>query len=260
MFRILVNEDWYEPVASRSVLEAEYEQSILRYSKSLFPGYRCTQFNALVQSDYGSSRADMVLIDHEYRGWTIVEAELEHHSLTQHVEPQMRRLVNGIYGDSHFEAIASALPDLDRVRLSAMINTVEPDFMVVVPKEDVEWRATLANLGVSLAIVEVFADHLGRRVVTFSGDSPRSWSDGHLSFLSRDGFLPRAFRLETSSVIPDVEALALVYEGYLTTWRVVRARRATYILPNGSLDLEEDARYFIGRNGQGNLEIMKGSQ
>ena len=84
MGRILVNDEWYEPLSSRSMLEAEYEQSIYRYSPSLFPGYRCLKFNEIVNSAFGGSQADMVLVDSEYRGWTIVEAELEHHSLSRH--------------------------------------------------------------------------------------------------------------------------------------------------------------------------------
>jgi hypothetical protein len=255
MARILVDERWYEPVSSRSILESEYEHSILRYSGFLFPGYFCTRFSTLVESDYGSSKADLVLVDDEYRGWTVVEAELEHHSLARHVEPQMRRLVNGRYGESHALAISQNHPSIDFQRMLGLIRSKEPDFLVVVPSEIPEWRSTLGNLGVGIAVVEIFSDDLGRRVVTYEGDGPEEWDQGHVSRLKRDPVLPRAFRLQTPSALPNVDSLTLRYRGFLTTWRVVRAQRATYICPNGTLDLEEDGSYVILKDQYGNLEI-----
>jgi hypothetical protein len=253
--RILVRDDWYEPVSSRSILEYDFEQSIFRYADKLFPGYWCVPFRASVVSDYGVSQADMVLIDHEFRGWTVVEAELEHHSLTQHVEPQLRRLVNGEYGDQHAEAIHREKPEIDLPRLKGLVRNVDPDFLVVVPKENTEWRATLANLGVRLATVEIFSNHLGNRVVTYAGDMPEGWDDGRLTRLIRDPLLPRAFRLEKPSTLPNSEEVTLLFDGFLTTWRVVRAKKATYILPNGSLDLEYEGSYVISRTTQGSLVI-----
>lgn len=176
MKKLLIKGDWYEPISSRSINESDYEQSIYRWADSLFQGYWCLKFNAPVKSDIGTSCADMVLIDKEYRGWTVVEVELEHHSLGQHVEPQMRRLVNGTYESMHARAIHQANQSLDFNRLKSLVCNVDPDFLVVVPKESSDWRATLGNLGVKLAIVEVFTDGLGRRVVATSGDSPRTWS------------------------------------------------------------------------------------
>lgn len=257
MSKILVDTEWYEPLSSRSILESEYEQSIYRYASSLFPGYRCLKFIETVESEFGASQADMVLIDSEYRGWTIVEVELEHHSLTRHVEPQMRRLVNGRYRETHARAICRESDDLDVDRMINMVRNTDPDFLVIVPKEILEWRTTLSNLGVKLAAVSVFVNHRGRRIVDYAGDSPQTWDDGHISRLSRDEILPRAFRLEIPSAIPYTDSLSLVHQGFITNWRMVVAKKATYILPNGSLDLAEDCSYLIYRNQQGNLEIKE---
>jgi hypothetical protein len=253
--RILVDNEWYEPLSSKSILESEYEQSIYRYSPMLFPGYRCLQFNEIVESEFGSSKADMVLVDLEYRGWTIVEAELEHHPLARHVEPQMRRLVNGEYNERHAVAISRLSDAIDPVRMLNLVRSSDPDFLVIVPNESIEWRTTLSNLGVKLATVEVFVSHRGRRIVNYSGDTPQSWDDGHLSKLSRDGILPRAFKVDIPSAIPQKPELSLTYQGLLTTWRVMATKKVTYILPNGSFDLDEGQPYVICRNQQGDLEI-----
>ena len=140
-----------------------------------------------------------------------------------------------------------------------LVTYIEPEFLVIVPTETLEWRTTLSNLGVKLATVEVFVSHSGRRIVNCSGDGPQSWDEGHLSKLSRDAILPRAFRVEVPSALPQSHELSLTYNGYMTTWRVITARRATYILPNGTFDLGVDQQFMICRNRQGDLEIRMSS-
>jgi hypothetical protein len=261
--RILVGRDWYEPISSQSILETEYEDSIRRYAESLFPGYCCVTFNKSVQSDYGEVKSDLALIDLNYRGWVVVEAELEHHSLARHVEPQMRRLVHGHYTDAHAEAMLKENPDLDADRLKRMIRTVDPEFLVVVPTETPEWRSTLSNLGVKIACVQVFASREGKRVVVHSGDRPGGWGTSFVSNLKHDqAFSPRALRVETPSAIPSGDSLDLLVNDYWTTWRVVKAQRVTYILPNGTLDLEFRKKLRLVRDSGGSLSIeeVKGDE
>jgi hypothetical protein len=258
MERILVNENWYEPVSSRSILEAEYEQSIFRYSKNLFPGYWCIKFNELISSDFGSVKADMVLIDQQYRGWTVIEAELEHHSFSRHVEPQMEKLVNGKYEQKHADAIFREKPELEQNRLNNLIRNAYPEFLVIVPKSEPIWRPTLSNMGVKMAFIEIYSNITGQRIVSMSGDKPKAWPDRHLTKLLKDQkFLPRAFQVETPGALPNGDSLTMLYNGELTTWRVVAAQKSTFLLPNGTLDLEENRNYSILQSKTGYLEIVE---
>jgi len=255
MARILVDEHWFDPLSSRSVLESEYENSVRRYAPNLFPGYLCCRFNARVTSEEGVAQADLALIDTEYRGWAVVEVELEHHPLESHVEPQLRRLVNGEYTLDHAEYLFNQNPGLDRERLRRLIKTCEPEFLVLVPEESTEWRSTLSNLGVKIGIIKVFADYRGRRLVSQSGDLPKSWGHGELTRLTRVEFLPRAFRVETPSALPLSDNLTVKYHGFLTTWRVVRTQVSTHILPNRAFDLEIGRTYLLKKNIDNSLEI-----
>jgi hypothetical protein len=255
MPRILVEQDWYEPLSSRSVLESEYEASVLRYAPELFPGYTCHRFNTRVHSDDGAAHADLVLIDQRFRGWTIVEVELEHHPLMNHVEPQMRRLVSGRYTASHIDFLLNHNPNLDRDRTASLIRAVAPDFAVIVPEENSEWRSTLNNLGVKMCVVKIFENYRGRRLVVQSGDTIRAWDEGEVSRLTRGEFLPRSFRVETPSALPPSDTLTLKYQGFLTSWRVVRAQMATYILPNRSFDVGEGKAFILKQSKSGTLEI-----
>jgi hypothetical protein len=215
----------------------------------------CCKFNVRVNSEEGAVHPDLALIDVEYRGWTVVEVELEHHSLTVHVEPQMRRLVNGEYTSGHADFLIGQNEDLDRERMARLVRTCEPEFLVVVPEDDANWRPTLSNLGVKLGVVKVFSDDRGRRVVSQSGDLPRSWGDGELTRLTRDEVLPRAFRAETPSALPQRDTLTIKYRGLLTSWRVVNTKATTYIFPNRSFDVEVGNVFVLTKNIDNQLEI-----
>lgn len=256
--RLLRDGSWYDPISSRSVYESEYEQSILRYSADLFPGYVCVPFKATVQSDIGNVQADLVLVDRDYRGWTIVEVELEHHPLWGHVEPQMRKLIEGRYTEAHASTIALASEDLDEERMRRLVTNVTPEFMVIAPVEAPDWRPTLRNMGVGLAMVQLFVNPQNQRVLLYEGDRPTARPTDLVTRLAMpSGFLPRAMRAESPAALPEQGELSLEFEGFVTTWRVLRTQRETILMPNGTLDLDPHARYRIVRGSTYELTLER---
>lgn len=244
--QILHRGSWYQPLSSKSILESDFEQSILRYSPHLFPGFRCVPFTTLVESDYGSSKADLALVDLHFRSWVVVEVELEHHSLSQHVEPQLRRLSLGRYGEQHAGDLADAAPDLSTERLRRLVLTVEPVFLVIVPHTPPEWQGTLANLGVKIAAVEVFVNDLNDRVLRVSGDKIRTLPEEYVSRLVPEPFLPRAMRIETPSALDARGILRILLDDQVTLWKVIEAQKASYLIPEGTLTLSQ-APYILER-------------
>ena len=255
--RVLHEGSWFEPISSRSIFENDYERSILRYSSQLFPGYRCVTFNEAVESDFGTSKADLALIDFQYRGWVVVEVELEHHSLSRHVEPQMRRLASGDYGDRHAQAISTAAPDLDFSRLKGMVASSYPEMIVVVPLVAPAWKSTLSNLGVKLAQVRIYIDDRNNRLLTYEGDRPTQRDDSFVTALTKIPHLPRGFRVESTGSLPEQPTIDLVLDGYRTTWRVVKTGRFTALLPNGSLTTDESRRYYVVRDDNGDFILRE---
>ena len=256
MSRILHDGSWYRPISSRSISEDDYEHSILAYADKLFPNYLCVKFKASVQSEFGTSQADLALVDVQYRGWVVVEAELEHHSLSHHVEPQMRRLSSGRYDDSHARALCANSIDLDLERVEQMILSCDPEFLFVVPIELSEWRTTLSNMGVKLAAVQVFVDDRNRRLLAYDGDSPTQRPDEFVSNLVPSAITANAFEVELPAALTDENVVTILIDGQLTTWRFIRTQRAAYILPNGSLAM--DRRTYVLERDQSGQFILKG--
>jgi hypothetical protein len=258
--RLLRGGLWYEPISSRSVLESDYEQTLLRYSADIFPGYVCVQFKATVQSHLGNAQPDLVLIDSHYRSWTVVEVELEHHSFSAHVEPQMRKLISGRYTEEHGCLIASASEGLDQERVCRLVVNSVPDFLVVVPSEMPGWRPELRNMGSGLAIVQVFINGLNDRIILHNGDRPASQPFDLVTRVSfnPNAFLPRAMKVASPASLPE-GPLRLEVQGFVTTWRVVTTQQETFILPDGTLDLDPGVNYRIIRRGGVDL-VLEGEK
>lgn len=256
MSRILHDGTWYRPISSRSINEDDYEHSIIAYSNKIFPNYHCVKFKASVQSEYGTSQADLALVDVQYRGWVVIEVELEHHQLGHHVEPQMRRLSSGRYDDSHARALCAQSSNLDLERVEQMILSTDPEFLVVVPIELPEWRTTLSNMGVKLATVQVFVDDRNRRLLAYDGDSPTHRPDEFVSNLVPSAITANAFEVELPAALTDENVVTILIDGQLTTWRFIRTQREAYILPNGSLAMDRRT-YALERDQSGQL-ILKG--
>src|SRR6266853_4682229 len=99
MPRLLVGSDWYEPLDGAALYEQEFERVLFQRAPSLFPGYVPVRFKKLVYSETDGARADYALVEAQYRDWWIVEVEMGHHSLEDHVLPQVAILARAHYGE-----------------------------------------------------------------------------------------------------------------------------------------------------------------
>jgi hypothetical protein len=253
--KALFDRSWFTPISSQSIYEADYENSILHFATDLFPEFHCARFKFDVSSPHGGSQADLALVDKHYRSWIVVEVELEHHSLFHHVEPQMRRLSSGEYSHLHARSIASENPAIDLNKMINLISTVEPRFLVIVPTASAEWRSVLSNIGVDLCEIRLCRDSRDRRLLLMTGDPPSPPNLVHLTFMVRDTFLPRAFRLEHAEAFSGESLVSMLYGGLVTSWRIVRTQRQTVILPDGTLSLNDLDRYEISRRDDGQYMI-----
>ena len=139
--RILGHGRSYLELSSKTLYESDFVESIVRFSNDIFPGFECGKFAPLIESPYGGSRPDLILVDRGYRTWCVVEVELEHHSLSGHVEPQIQCLANGVYDTAQVaDAAVVALPHLDPQALRQLVLTAAPQMVVIVPEVRQRWR------------------------------------------------------------------------------------------------------------------------
>jgi hypothetical protein len=174
MARVYFNQIWYSSVRSESWNEADYEQVILSNAKALFPQWVAVPFKTDVVGEDGTvKQPDMVLIDHKYRRWCVVEVELASHHYVRHVAPQVEAFRYARYGDQHADYIHRKDSTLDLHRLKDMVRNVHPQVLVIVDRPDTDWKPRLKAIDVALSIIEPFRDANGTQVLLrVNGETP----------------------------------------------------------------------------------------
>lgn len=215
MPRILHNSEWYDPVSPDSVYEPEFEDLVIQHAPVLFPDYHCVRYSRLVTSPAGDSRADLALVDREYRSWYVVEIELASHSLAGHVLPQMQRLSLARYSESDAEWIAERSPSVDLDRLKLLVESTSPSFIVVVNAPVPRWIEPLRGLGVTVAVVEPFRDRLDRHLLRINGEQPAVASEALTTLTRGIDWFRRYHRFDNPGaiVLPQSGELEILWDG-----------------------------------------------
>lgn len=225
MARLLVERRWFKSVGSHSWYERDFEGLVVEHAEMLFPEWICVSFTETVEGDDGvRKKPDLALIDRAYRQWWVVEIELAHHDLNNHVLPQVRAFATGRYDARHVAALKARHEALNRDRLQAMMMGLPPRVLVIAdtPAVTTRWSAALHELGVSLATVEPFRGPNNELILRLNGEVPEP-PGAALSRCSRHPLLARFWRVHSPAALPDADddVLAITYQGETTGWKRV---------------------------------------
>jgi len=168
------NSVWYQEVTPRSYyLENDLERAIILNLEIIFPQFKAMLFKMkLVDSvRVKNSIPDLAMVKNDYSEWYIIEVELGKHSKS-HVVDQIQSFYNCGYKDEHADYIFSQRPDLDLVKLKAMIAKTLPEFMVIVnePKED--WVKDLKKIRCKACVFQIYHDYNGNPLYRLNGEHP----------------------------------------------------------------------------------------
>jgi hypothetical protein len=249
----------YRPVSSRSFYESDYVASILLIADEIFPGFMCSRFSPLVESEHGAARPDLVLVDKLYRNWFVIEVELEHHSLSAHVEPQIRRLSSGFYSDSHATRLHDLLPDSSLQDLVRLLRSSQPGVVVIAPEMRQAWVDALKTFGATLMVLQVFEDDLGNRIFNVDGEEVKGLESHVVGTAQRTAAIRTG--LSVSGISDDSlgTEVDLLFEDEMTRWKVVRTNRDVLLLPRGRCPLPEkmtESYTITSYNGTWRLETI----
>lgn len=222
MARLLVNDEWYDGLATNALYESEYEKLVQRHAPNLFAGWQYIPFKTSVASPSGIGRPDGALVDYEYRSWWVVEVELAHHSLEGHVLPQVEVFRTGNYEQSHADALAEH-SDLDQSLLREMVKGSPPRVLIVVNLPSPDWRKPLKARGSLLSVVEVFRSKANKYSLRLNGEQPLPPTDV-VSVCRRHPLLSGMFVVESPAALIDTagqfdEPIFIDLDGQPTEWQ-----------------------------------------
>lgn len=231
MARLLLREEWFEPLSLHAQYEAEFERILLSYAEFLFPGWHLVPFKVDVRSQEGVvKRADLALIECEYRRWWVVEVEMARHDFNSHVLPQVRVLSYGKYDQKHADALIANAPHLDADRVAAMVRGEQPRVWVVVDRPCPDWVPQLKAVGAALGIVEIFRSDTNQHSIRINGEQPQPPTTETIE-CRRDPLVLRLWSVGSPALLPigDGETMDIYMEADGRPFRWMRRDMATSV-------------------------------
>lgn len=253
MPRILYDGEWFDAVPPLALYEAEFQAIVVDRAPDLFPGFITVPFTKVVQSDSGSKKPDLALIDRRYRFWWVVEVELGHHPFSTHVLPQVEILSQAHYGPDEAEHLASRNSHLAIDPLLDMMKGTQPRVLVAINTTPrARWVTELAKLDAIVTVVEVFRSGQNRSMIRLNGEYPELPAD-LVSVCRPEPAIPRFLRVDSPAAlgVASQEAVLIRYQGALTEWIRVDASDTVWLNPAGAspIDVKKIYRLVLGEDG-----------
>lgn len=258
MARLLIEGRWFEGLASTELYEREFEQLVAQDAQVLFPGWRFVPFKVDVESPRGRKRPDYALIDLRYRCWWVVEVEMAHHSLENHVIPQIEVFWEGEYGATHVDCLLRNAPDLDRASLEAMLHGTPPRVYVIVNIPCPHWRQPLSQYGVELGVVEIFRSDLNAHALRLNGYQPEP-PRNTLTICRRDPVIPRLLSVDSPAALPVGvgETVQIDLDGRTTEWVRMDMATRVYLSPRRGSPLSDVRSVELQVRNDGGLVFVR---
>jgi hypothetical protein len=255
MPRLLLRGEWYDPVSPESIYEKDFERLLLAQAEALYPSYRLVPFKRTVQSRAGTGIPDLALIDKEYRSWWVVEVELGHHPLRQHVEPQVEIFTTAAYGESEAAFLAAKNHELDYAALREMMRGAPPRVLVLVNRAVPSWASSLSQWGALTGVVEMFRSARNNVILRINGEHPQDLG-GFLSICRADPYMPRSLIVDSPAAlrVGAGEVLRIEIEDGVSEWTRLDSKDRVWLIPLDRCPLPSGRKTFVlSRRGDGSL-------
>lgn len=198
------------------ISEARYEAIVLAVGPHVLHDWDIHRWKKRVYTPEGrGAEPDLVLLSKTSFDWTVVEVELERHSITGHIDDQLDRLSRARYGpelEASFVELGIA-PERAKEYLRS-----RPGFLCIADAGSVRLADCCQAHGFDIALMLPFANELGEPAVEVRGlpgqyrQVPRSADPRFIFFQSGDEMMGRSPLLVPSD-FPAVDAFTLRHSG-----------------------------------------------
>lgn len=258
---MIVEEERFEGLSSRALLEHEYERLVLDRSAAIFPGFIVVPFRPVLVYEGVPKKPDLAIIDPRYRAWWVVEVELGHHSLRDHVLPQVDVFARATYGESEVRWLADRNPSLNRTALSAMVRGAQPNVLVVVNVPRPDWVDPLRAAGAVLTVVEIFRSSRNRVILRQNGAELEGMGDV-LSECRVDPTIPRLLIVDSPVELLQLEGpLQIEFGDGVSEWTLIEVADRVWLSPvRGGVFPQSSGAFTLIRTAEGRLAFRSADQ
>ena len=145
----------YAKVTPGSLYESNVQVLIERNLSALFPEYFGKIMDPYFRTAAGDVQPDLVLVRRDYKGWMLVEVEVEGHSAQAHILPQLSKLTRASCNDEVFKLLMDSFSsEHNELNLAEAIN-YKPEVTLVIHGSSEKFQSKLNELGVYTLDVDI---------------------------------------------------------------------------------------------------------
>lgn len=144
----------YVQVSPGAYYEHQIQKLVEQNLSALFPEYRGVLLDPLFETPVGNVQPDLVLVRNDGRGWAVVEVELEGHSFSSHVLPQLGKLKEAESSPKLAAELIRRLPHVPAATIRTALSH-RPAVFLVIHGSSRYSEARLTKLGVEVRDVDV---------------------------------------------------------------------------------------------------------
>ncbi len=246
MARILIKNEWFSELSPNALYESEFEDIVINEASKIFENFFVSEFKTNVTSEEDIAKPDLAIIDKQYRGWWVVEVEMNNHSFENHIIPQVKKLSKGDYGEPQVEYLCNKNTLLLKKQLFDMMKGTPPQVLVVLNKPMPTWKQVLSTLGVKICIVEVFRSDQNRYAFRVNGEYPVISTD-YVSDCRLDKLIPRFLVVSSPAglKISNGDTIQIQFENCITEWERIDCQNKVWLSPKRTNPLLENVTYKI---------------
>ncbi len=241
--------------------EDHYEAIVKREIQNILPNFWVIDFKQFVMGAEGIRRkADLALVEKNYRMWVVVEVELIHHSLDHHVMPQMRGLVTGDYNETHAKYLSDLDERLDPDRMLSVVTYKPPAVMVIVNSTQAQqrWSILHSELGVKLGYLETYRDDTtGDSIFVYEGFHPAVEPSRVAGARKQNMLNALICDKVTDQPLLNREVVQMFFDERPIVWKVVPTVNEIVLIPQQPVDLTDKRNYEIRLDSDGDLLLTQ---
>lgn len=243
----------YRRTLPGDIYESQVQALVHENAIALFPTFECLRFEPYFKTPAGDVQPDLVLVKRDRSGWGLVEVEIDTHSFTSHVLPQVNKLT-WARGDSVLAAtLAGQSSILEHQSLDSIegLISVRPSVFLVTHGASTRARDRLNRLGIHQYDIDILRNldspNDAQMIVTDHTIDLRALPSPALrstSPLTRQAW---TLQLESIDALPWISTHAAVtYDGMQATWRARRTSDGLILSqPPSASGLEDKLRMLV---------------
>jgi len=242
----------YRKVTPGALYESNVQVLIERNISAIFPDYFGKIMDPYFRTAGGDVQPDLVLIRRDYKGWMLVEVEVEGHSAQAHILPQLSKLARARSNDSVLKLIIESFSNDHKVEELESAISYKPEVTLIMHGTSEDFQNKLNELAVYSLDIEIHSYPPGEYVLEVL--------DRQENYIDTGQICRRSMNLATQYIwsLPKIEHLQLTTTGNqvevcigteISFW-YIKTNRTDYLLrqPTGIKSLNGVSDVYVYRH------------